>query len=429
MPAGVGKVLGGQGGEASGEASGPIGPPARSGVTRSLARMESLRQEPFRLLFPIGIALAICGIFPWLLFAAGATRTWPGLYHAFTMTEGFVVAVAAGFLLTMIPRRTRTHPASVLELAVIALGCVAVAPMVWLGAVRVAEGAYLIVLGVLAQFIARRIRQGAGRAAPSFVLIPLALAEGIVGALCLIVAYTVSAPGLLAVGRKLIEEGLPFSLVLAVAPLLTAAMVEGRAVEREPGKLGRAAIGQLAFGILFAVGLVAGALGWTQRGLALSAAVLVVALWRAGVWRRATVAGLHRRLYQIALTLVPLGYLLAAARPAWWLPFLHISFVGGLSLLILAVSFHVVFLHTGRQSLAFGRPWFVVASGLLVLSAMLVRATAERAADYPLALGIASSLWLAGALVWGLAIGRMVFSAPGAPSGHPQKFAKSSQVN
>jgi uncharacterized protein involved in response to NO len=125
------------------------------------------------------------------------------------------------------------------------------------------------------------------------------------------------------------------------------------------------------------------------------------------------VAGLHRRLYWLALAFVPLGELAAGARPAYRIPSLHLTFVGGLSLLVFAVSFHVVFLHTGREGLASRRPWPVALVGALVLIAACARACAEHlSAHYFEALAVASSLWLAGALVWGAyLVGLIVRSA------------------
>lgn len=85
------------------------------------------------------------------------------------------------------------------------------------------------------------------------------------------------------------------------------------------------------------------------------------------------------------------------------MPLLHLTFVSGLSLLVFAVSFHVVFLHTGREQLADRRPAPVVAVGVLTVAAALVRATAERfPGHYFEALALASSLWLLAALVWGV---------------------------
>jgi len=76
-----------------------------------------------------------------------------------------------------------------------------------------------------------------------------------------------------------------------------------------------------------------------------------------------------------------------------------------------------VFLHTGRESLARDRPWPVALVGALVVLATAARATAERfAAHYFGALAVASSLWLAGALLWGMFLMRLLATPAPRPS-------------
>jgi hypothetical protein len=140
-----------------------------------------------------------------------------------------------------------------------------------------------------------------------------------------------------------------------------------------------------------------------RAGLLLRGSVVAAEVTLAGLLRAPSVPGLHRRLYRLALAFMPFGLLAAGARPAYRIPFLHLTFIGGFSLLVFAVSFHVVFLHTGRDALASRWPKPVATVGALTVAAALARASAER---FPLhyfeALALASSLWLLGALVWGV---------------------------
>ena len=117
--------------------------------------MSLLRREPFRLLFPLGALLALAGVLPWLLFGTGLSRLYLGVYHAFTMTQAFLIAVAAGFLGTMLPRRTGAAPLSPWELALM-IGALASIPAALLvDRVALAEFAYLVAVGTLAQFALR----------------------------------------------------------------------------------------------------------------------------------------------------------------------------------------------------------------------------------------------------------------------------------
>lgn len=369
--------------------------------------MNVLRREPFRLLFPVGALLALAAIAPWVLFSAGVTRLWLGVYHALTMTEGFLIAVAAGFLGTMIPRRTGRPPLSALELALIVVALAVVPAALLTDHLAAAQGAYVVALGTLAQFAIRRLRGAGQKVPPSFVLIPFALVGGIGGA-ALLIASTFGAPAwTIAAGRGLAEEGVLVLLVMALAPMLTPAIVDDQraALPATPRRLAlHGAIGALFLGS-FALQLDHPAVAVGIRGALATVEIVIVA----GVAHRGQAPGLHRRVYQLAMLLVPTGLLAAALRPAYRLPLLHLTFVGGLSLLVFAVGAHVTFLHTGHESLARRRPWPIALVTALTLLATAARASAERlGAHYVQVLGVAASLWLAAALVWALYLGPML---------------------
>ncbi|HEX8952518.1 MAG TPA: NnrS family protein, partial [Polyangia bacterium] len=162
--------------------------------------MSLLRREPFRLLFPLGALLALLGVLPWLLFGAGLSRLYLGVYHAFTMTQAFLVAVAAGFLGTMLPRRTGAAPLSPWELALLVGGLAAIPAALFFDRVALAELAYLVALGTLAGFALRRLGRSKQAIPPSFVLIPFALVAGVAGALLLIAASFAAPPWTISVG-------------------------------------------------------------------------------------------------------------------------------------------------------------------------------------------------------------------------------------
>jgi uncharacterized protein involved in response to NO len=354
-----------------------------------------VRREPFRLLFPIAVTLGLAGVLPWLLFGTGLIREWMGGYHALTMTQGFLLAAAAGFLSTMIPRRTGAAPPSSLELALFAIGPLLVVLALFFGRLIWAELAFAGTIGALAQFSGRRLMRSHKKMPPSFVMMPVGLLCALVGA-GLLCASTMGA-NVLAAGRSLAEEGLLFGLVLALGPMLAPILEHGEAAS-EDGPRWPYLLAAVALAASFAVQhAIDERIGLLVRGAVAGAVVL----FGARLWRSSTAPGLHRRLFRLALILVPLGPLAAAARPALRVPLYHLTFVGGLSLLVFAVSFHVTFLHTGREALASRRPLPVLLVGLLTLAALSVRVFAEQvAAHYFGALAIAAGLWLAAALAW-----------------------------
>ena len=368
--------------------------------------MSDVRREPFRLLFPLGALFALLGVLPWLLFGAGLSRLYLGVYHAFTMTQAFLIAIAAGFLGTMLPRRTGAAPLSALELVVLCGSLAAIPAALIADHVAVAEVAYLAAIGTLAQFALRRLRRSNKPIPASFALIPFALAAGVIGA-CLLFAAALGAPAwTIAVGRGLVEQGVLVPLVMALAPMLTPIILDGEPASDTSPKWPHAAIGAL-FIVSFAVEV-----AWPRTAQMLRGALAaLVIFFFADVARRPRVPGLHRRIYQLAMAMVPIGLLAAAARPAYRVPLLHLTFVGGLSLLVFAVGAHVTFLHTGRDALARRRPWPIAVVALLTVAATIVRASAERvAAHYVQMLGLAAMLWLTAAAIWAIYLGPMMLS-------------------
>ena len=370
--------------------------------------MSLVRREPFRLLFPLGALLALVGVLPWLLFGAGLSRLYLGVYHAFTMTQAFLIAVAAGFLGTMLPRRTGAAPLSPWELLLLAASLAAIPLALFVDRVALAEFFYLVGVGTLAQFALRRMRRSRQPVPPSFALIPFALAAGVVGALLLIGASFGARAWTIAVGRGLVEEGVLLPLVMALAPMLTPIILDD---QRAPDSAGDRRLKRLhvAVGAVFSGSF---ALQWTWprlglliRGVLAALEIVVVS----DLVRVPRAPGLHRRLYQLAMLLVPVGLIAAAMRPPYRVPLLHLTFVGGLSLLVFSVGAHVTFLHTGHDELARRRPWPLAAVALLTIAATVVRASAERVAtSYVEMLGLAAAMWLAAAATWAVYLGPMM---------------------
>lgn len=191
-------------------------------------------------------------------------------------------------------------------------------------------------------------------------------------------------------------------LVLGIGPMLTPLLATGEAPADPTPQVARR---QRALHLLRAAAFLgsffleaggAPRAGVLLRG-AVCAAVLLPSLRRP--WQR---RGLHRQLARLAFWLVPVGLLLAGALPLGRVAFLHVTFIGGLALLCLAISIHVGLLHTGREHLAEGRPVLVGLAGGLMLAAAAARTFADfAAARYPAALALAALCWLASCLLWG----------------------------
>lgn len=371
--------------------------------------MTALRREPFRLFFPLGVVLAWAGVGHWLAYAVGLTTTYSCQAHALVQIEGFLLAFATGFLLTAIPRRTQTPPPAVATLGVLAaLQLVTVIASLeerWAVAALAAVGQ----IGGLVAFAARRLTAArARRPPPGFVLVPLALLQGLMGSV-LIAGTAAYGWDALAdrLGRLLVEQGLFLCLVAGVGSLVLPLMA-GAPPPPDVGssqQANRQAVWFGAAGLAIVATLIAEVLGWGRvapvlRGVVVAAALVV----GGGAARRPQQPGWNRRLTWIALWLVPLGLVASGLAPDYRVPALHVTFIGGFALLAFCVATHVTASHLDLPALRDGRSPVIGTLAVALLLALGARFIADWSQTYFAHLGAAAVAWIAGTLVWAAAL-------------------------
>ncbi|HET7827090.1 MAG TPA: NnrS family protein [Anaeromyxobacter sp.] len=366
-----------------------------------------MRRDPWRLFFPIGVALGWAGVLHWLAYGAGLSERYDAFFHATAQVQGFLTAIALGFLFTFVPRRTETPPPSAAALGAAAAAPIAATVLAWEGRWALAQVAWAACIAGAAAFVARRaLGPGATRRLPPvFVWVPVALLAGIVGAVLVAVAAALGPreePELWRLGRGLLLQGLVTALVVGVGGTMLPTLTRA-----EPPRLaadeGARRAGQMAAALLFLASFPLEAYAAPRLGLALRGAVAGgVLVSAARLWRPPSVPGLHRRLMWIAAWLLPVGFLAAAVVPSEQrVSALHVTFIGGFALLALAVALHVALSHSGQPQRLAGRPWQVWCTGVLLLAALAFRllAGADPAHLRPW-LALAAGCFLAGTLAW-----------------------------
>lgn len=345
-----------------------------------LTQAQWYRREPYLLLFPLGILLAWAGVGHWLLFSLGMSHTFDPIFHAMTQVQGFLMAFAAGFLLTMIPRRTGTRPPATWEVAVGALSPLTTTIAAWYQQWHLAQAAWLVLALTLIAFAVERFTHASARRRPpnGFVWIPLAFASGIVGSLLTGAGAMVGGDWfwLHTVGRGLVLQGMFVGLVLGVGglafPLMTrgVAPADGCSTARDRRIMASHACGAAVLFLSFWLE----AMGGLRAALSLRCAVVsLVLVYSTELWRLPDQAGLNRWLIWIAGWMLPTGYLLAAITPERATAGLHVVFIGGFALLALAVATQVTLGHRGYRSSMLGRPWPVAVTGLLIGVTLVAR--------------------------------------------------------
>ena len=379
--------------------------------------------EPYRVFFPLGIAIGVAGVAIWPLYYFSITSGYSGRAHAFIQIEGFIYSFVAGFLLTAVPRFTRTEaPGRAVQLVLAALILVSATAFDLL-AERVGHVAFLAVHALLVILVARRFVRRNSPPPDTFALVGTGLLAGGVGAVLNAgIAWQLFSPALEVLGKRLLTEGMVLCLVLGVGGFLGPRLLgfarlpdfqqigspqQASAPSRLPGHrhLVYAAAG---LGILASV---IAEYGFEWPGMALLRAAVASAVIGGTMrpWRLPATRTTLAWCVWTAVLLLTAGLWVAALAPAYRVDALHIVFLGGFTLLILAVGTRVALSHGGHSLAAEKRSWVLRFGASTVVIAMLARIGAPFAPhSYFAHLAMAAILWIAGLCAWGYYVIRLL---------------------
>lgn len=332
-----------------------------------------LRREPFRLFFPLGVLLSWAGVGHWLLHGLGVLPDFKPIFHAMTQIQGFLICFAIGFLFTMIPRRTETAPPSAVHLILGAAGPVLTTIAAWFDQWSWAQAGWLLTVGTLLSFLITRLIAAQNRRRPpnSFVWLPVSFLMGLGGSLLAGFGAANGAWALHHLGQTLVLQGMFVGLVMGVGGLAIPLMTRGE--KPADGSASRADLWARGAHLLAAATLIISfvleARGHSGAGYVLRGSVVLLTLILGPeLHRLPTRPGWVRRWVWTSAWLVPLGFFMAAAFTEHPKAGLHVTFIGGLAMLTLAVSTLVTLAHGGQEALTTGRTWVVpiIAAGCLL---------------------------------------------------------------
>lgn len=402
--------------------------------------LASLRPEPYRLLFPLGLAMAAVGMGLWIPAWLGpGAFPYPGQAHATLMIQGFLLCFVLGFLGTMLPKVLGVRPLGPAQFLVLPAGLVAFAAFAVADMPRAAQAMHLAVVLNFVLFVARRIRGRQAPPPPPFVFIGLAFLADIAGTCLRIHALPgflggQLGPGAHRAGLLLQYQAFPLLLILGVGSFLlpkffAGAVVDPKTLREIPGVFPK---GLFALGLLFLATYALEA--WGPAVLGAGPALRLAYAGRAGVWawflyKR---VGLHRidraqpaylQGARLSLRATAAGLLLPVLGPGWILAWEHVVFIGGILWLTLSIAARVVAAHGGRLDLlgTLGRyRRRTLGYGALVVGAAMVRvATDLWISSRSLHLAFAAFLGLAVLLLWAWNHGSLLLRFPGRPGGRP----------
>ncbi|HEY2945683.1 MAG TPA: NnrS family protein [Vicinamibacteria bacterium] len=371
--------------------------------------------DPYRLFFPLGILLGVAGVSIWLTYYLGLTAGYSGRAHASIQAEGFLYAFIAGFLLTAIPRFTGTDPPGRAAQYALAALLVAATAAFELQAFAAGHLAFLAAHATVVALAARRFLRRRSEPPDTFALVGAGMLTGMLAAaINAAVALEAIDPRWDTLGRRLLTEGMVLLLVLGVGGFLGPRLLGFAAMPLirvgVPTTPKRRTALHAAAGLALVVLLVL-EYGSGLAPLAYARAAVVTAVLLATVtpWRRPAVPSTLAWCVWTAVWLVIAGSWLAAAAPAYRTDLLHVVFMGGFTLLILAVGTRVTLSHGGHSLEAERRSWPLRIGIVTGLVAMLARVGAAlQPQSFFEHLALASALWIAGMVLWGVYLLRLI---------------------
>jgi uncharacterized protein involved in response to NO len=377
--------------------------------------------EPFRIFFPLGLLLGAIGVALWPLYVWHAIDFYPANAHVRLMIEGLMGSFIIGFLGTAGPRLLDAQPLSAVETCAL-IGLQLLSALLHLAQNQTAgDVAFLVLLLLFLGMMGTRARTAQDLPPPHFVLVLFGFLNAVAG-IFLITAAKSMTNGIFAnqLGSLMLNEGFVLFPMLGVGAFFFPKLLGGarpapadlRIVAALWGE--RAAIAALT-GLVIWGSFVMEALGWTR-----SAAIVrgLTTLWyfvaRGRLFKKPSGPPFMAQCFRLGALLLVAGLLLPATLPGYRVANLHLTFIGGFTIILFTVSTRVVLGHSGHQHLFQKRLRFLVASLALLVLAMVARISAdfippERNSH----LVYAALIWLLAAMIWACALGPKLSIADG----------------
>lgn len=371
--------------------------------------LETIRRNPFRIFFPLGIVAGCIGVGHWAMWTMGYPVADIKNLHLVLQSQGFLSFFVIGFLMTAFPRFSGTDSASLLEIFIAASG----AALFLVGALIrhwvLAHSGTLILLAMIPVFAGRRLAARTKDLPPSFLLLAFGLVQAFVGvSFSLFTNMGESNVYLYSVGRQMVQVGFLLCMVLGVTAKLAPFLM---GYTNDPGCEDGAKIFCLSRPSEIAVHGLSGFLimasffiepMFQRVALGVRAAVVAVHLiWFAKIGRTLRKRTATIFFFWLSCWMIPLGLILMSLFPQYRVALLHVVFVGGFSLMIFSFGMLVVLSHSGKAALLNGKLWALKSVGIMAVIALGFRLLADFFPNrYMLFLHNASGFWVVAAVVW-----------------------------
>ena len=369
--------------------------------------------EPFRIFFPLGLFLGAIGVALWPLFVWHAIEFYPAQAHVRLMIEGLMGSFIIGFLGTAGPRLLDASPLIAAETFMLLVLQLASAFLHLSQRQTVGDIVFLTLLLFFAGMMAKRAGAATDLPPPPFVLVLFGLFNAMAGIFLIMAAKSFTSGSFEnQLGSLMLNEGFVLFPILGVGAFFFPKLLGG--ARPEPSDLQvaralwlkRATIAALT-GMVIWISFVLEALGWMRTAALLrGVTTLIYFVMQGHLLEKPSGPPFLAHCFRVGALLLVAGLLLPAALPGYRLANLHLTFIGGFSIILFTVSTRVIIGHAGESHLFRKRLRFLVAALALLVVAMAARVGADfipQARNSHLV--YAALIWLLAATAWFVALG------------------------
>jgi uncharacterized protein involved in response to NO len=376
-----------------------------------LSIAETLRRNPYRIFFPLGIVAGLLGVGHWVLWTIGIPVESIKLLHMTLQSQGFLTFFVIGFLMTAFPRFSGTDSATIAEMAAAFIGSLIFLTGELSRNWALSQTGFLITVAIIPVFAGRRLANRTKDLPPSFLLLGFGLVQAFLGGFFSLASHMGDTNlYLFSVGRQMVQIGFLLCMVLGVTAKLAPFLMGYTA---EPSSKNAASkneiivhgiVGASILGSFFAEPI------FPRMAMGLRAVLATLhLLWFAKIGRPLKKTTATIVFFWVSCWMIPIGLWLAFLLPAYRIAAVHVIFIGGFSLMIFSFGMLVVLSHSGKAALLNGKLWVLKSACTMALLALGFRLAADFFPEhYMVFLHSAGGFWVVAGTLWlGYAVPKM----------------------
>jgi uncharacterized protein involved in response to NO len=362
-----------------------------------------MKIDLYRLFFPIGWLLGFWGALVWILYYFKLIP-YPGALHPFIMMGGFILSFVFGFLGTAAPKFTNSFPSTKFERIIIyVLVTFLFISQFWVNELYFRFSSLSIFI-FLIYFLTRRFQKRTANPPTPFIFVGVGVLTGTVGSIFLILyKLNLASYDFYNLGKLFFYQAYILSFVLGIGSRLIPSLLGFSPPANTPqASMSLRTYATLA--IIFLGTYIVEVFVSPRTGIYIRDLIILFIAFSA--WK---IHKLPKRkaiqAYGLWLSCIfmVLGYLCASFFPTYYVHFMHLFYISGLSLMTIMIASRVTLSHGGHDMAIESKSKAMIAVIFLFILAALTRMSAGfLPSQYLSHLFYAATVWIVGMTVWGV---------------------------